>query len=76
MSKWYEVEVQSLVVYAVEVEDDENENHAINLALSFAPMKGTSSGSAEPLPHSHLDMIRKNADVVLSLEGVFDEDDE
>jgi len=76
MSKWYEVEVQTLVVYAVEVEDDENEGHAINEALDQAPLTGRSSGSTLPLPAAHLAMIRKNADVVLSLDGEWSTEDE
>lgn len=68
MSKWYEVEVQVLIVYAVEVNDSENEVHARDAAYEDYKGAGRVSTSAQPLPAQHIATIRKNADKVLPLD--------
>lgn len=70
MSKWYEVEVQVLIVCAVEVRDGASEVQAIEAAEYHAPRRGRVVCTAQPLPAEHLATIRKNADLVLPLGGV------
>lgn len=74
MSKWFEVELQTLVVYAIEVKDDESEQAAIDVALTDWTLYGRTTATALPVPSTHLPMIRKNAHMVRTLDPHFDED--
>lgn len=74
MSRWFEVEVQTLVIYAVEVKDSENEKRAIEIALNDWTLQGRTSATALPVPISHLQMIRKNAHMVRTLDPHYDEE--
>jgi hypothetical protein len=78
MSKWYEVEVQVLIVCAVEVKDDEGERDAIDKALySCWVGRGRTVGTTVgPLPAEHLETIKKNAHRVFALEDEEDDDDD
>jgi len=67
MTKWYEVEVQTLVVYAVEVEDYENEIQAEHLATMDA-MEGKVTATAVPVPKRYINMIKKHADRVRQID--------
>jgi hypothetical protein len=67
MSKWFEVEVQTLTVYAVEVEDGQNERDAIDRVHYAYNARGKTSMTALPLPAAHLPTIKKNCDYLKPL---------
>jgi len=67
MSKWFEVELQTLTVYAVEVDDDQNELDAIDRVSYDQRVRGKRSMTALPLPSAHLPTIRKNCDYLKPL---------
>jgi hypothetical protein len=67
MSKWFEVEVQTLTVYAVEVDDDQNELDAIDKVDYIHSGRGKSTMTALPLPSAHLPTIKKNCDYLKPL---------
>lgn len=75
MSKWYEVEMQVLIVLAVEVRDNQNERDAIEAADWNAPTIGRITSTANPLPAEHLATIKKHAHKVITLSGGDDDDD-
>lgn len=66
MSKWYEVEVVTVKVFAVEVEDDENEDDAMDAARSEV-WDVTEIKCAERLTPSDIDSLKRHADEVLAL---------
>lgn len=78
MSKWYEVEVQVLIVCAVEVKDDQGERDAIETALlnCWVGRGRTTGTTAEPLPAEHLETIKKNAHRVFPLHDDTKDDDD
>lgn len=76
MSKWYEVEVQTLVVYAVEVRDNQNEIDAIEVAANDCSRYGRRTFTAQPLPPEHQETFRKNANMVRTLDPHDDQDNE
>lgn len=67
MSKWFEVEVQTLTVYAVEVPDGQNERDAIDRVHYAHNARGKTSMTALPLPAAHLPTIKKNCDYLKPL---------
>lgn len=67
MSKWFEVEVQTLTVYAVEVRDGQNERDAIDRVHYAHNARGKTSMTALPLPVDHLPTIKKNCDYLKPL---------
>jgi hypothetical protein len=80
MSKWFEVEVQTLVVYAIEVKDGQNETDAIDTVVweMDREMAGRSTYTAQPLPAEHAETFKKNAHRVRALdpESNSEDDDE
>lgn len=69
MSKWYEVEVRTLIVYAIEVDDDKNELTAEEIAILSCDNYRGVTALALPIPPEHVATARKNADRVRCIDG-------
>lgn len=76
MSKWFEVELQTLTVYVVEVLDGENENDAIHKVSCIQYMRGKQAFTALPLPSDHLATIKQNCDYLKPLVEDDNDDEE
>lgn len=69
MSKWYEVKVTVVMIYVIEVPDNENEREAIEIALNEAPMGGDAEAEAAPLLAQHVEGCKRHADIVRTISG-------
>lgn len=67
MSKWYEVKVTTVKVFAVEVEDDQGEEAAMEVALDYVSDFDEADCSDPITDHAILDSIKRHADEVLPL---------
>lgn len=68
MSKWFEVKVTKVTVYAVEVEDNEGAEEAQEYALNEASGFDEVEVSPEIEGAVNIDRIRRHADEVLPIE--------
>ncbi|TCS35838.1 hypothetical protein EDC30_109137 [Paucimonas lemoignei] len=67
MSKWFEVKVTKVTVYAVEVEDDEDADKAQEYALNEADGFDEVEVSPEIVGAENIDRIRRHADETLEI---------
>jgi hypothetical protein len=68
MSKWYEVKVIAVTVFAVEVEDDEDESNAMEYATNGIKGGDISAECSSLIEDQvQLDSIKRHAEEVLSL---------
>jgi hypothetical protein len=69
MSKWYRVTVTQVIDYVVELEDDESEEEAADLALSACSMDGDRTAETELLEGpAAVASAKRHADQVISLD--------
>lgn len=68
MSKWFEVKITKVTVYAVEVEDHEGEEQAQQYAIDEASGFDDVSVSPEIVGEENIDSIRRHADEILSVD--------
>lgn len=69
MSKWYEVKVVKVTVFAVEVEDVETEIDATNYALQEESGMTEAECSAQIIGEENIDRLKRHADEVLESES-------
>jgi hypothetical protein len=67
MSKWFEVTVTSVKVYAVEVPDSEGADEATSYAMNEASDISEIECSPEITGYENIDRIKRHADEVLGL---------
>jgi hypothetical protein len=69
MSKWYEVKVTTITVFAVEVKDDEDEDKAMEYAMNEVSMEGDSTAECILVEgKENIDRIQRHADKTLAIE--------
>jgi hypothetical protein len=67
MSKWYEVKMTIVKVFAIEVSDDEGEEEAYNVATGECSDADEMEATMISDPNM-IDSVRRHADEVFSLE--------
>jgi hypothetical protein len=72
MSKWFEIKVTDTIIYAVEVNDDEDVNDALTYAMDDHTQSTdlASECIGKPISEEEIDRMKRNANVVLDIEDV------